>query len=65
LHGKDACTHGKVFAVQSRTAMSTTATLSLPRDVLKLHGKGFALCRFFCYALPAFAVRAAFVVSRF
>jgi hypothetical protein len=45
--------------------MSTTATLLLPRDVLKLHGKGFALRRFFCCALPAFAVRATFVVSRF
>jgi hypothetical protein len=29
-----------------RTAMSMTAKLSLPCDVAKLHGKGFAVRRF-------------------
>jgi hypothetical protein len=42
--------------------MFMTAKLSLPCDVPKLHGNGFAVRRFLCRALTAFAVWAAFAV---
>jgi hypothetical protein len=49
--------HGK-----DQTAKFSTATTSLPCTSRILHGKGFAVRRFLCRALIAFAVRAAFAV---
>jgi hypothetical protein len=49
--------HGK-----GHTAMSGSATPSLPCASPKLHGKGFPMCRVFCRAPRPSAVRAVFVM---
>jgi hypothetical protein len=54
LHGKEPYMHGKAFAVRRhRTAVWSTATVSLSCASRMLHGKGFAVRLVRCRALFA------------